>query len=156
MKIKDEGDIESFRDIIGDWVNEEMQGNDDSDFARRFRDSFISKRSVGNRLNSSNRFGNQFKWVFRCHVITICNGMWNYVLLRYSLNHVHVSSVVVTRDVAPRDLWRDPYALSFRLDIKSNDRKNDESNLLDETPERFSVIPLGEFILTHHKVKSLW
>jgi len=90
MKIKDEGDIESFRDIIGDWVNEEMQGNDESDFARRFRDSFISKRSIGNRLNSSNRFGNQFK-----------------------------------------------------LDIKNNDRKTDESNLLDETPERYSVIPLG-------------
>ncbi|XP_063691852.1 neural cell adhesion molecule 1-like isoform X2 [Bolinopsis microptera] len=90
MKIKDEGDIESFRDIIGDWVNEEMQGNDDSDFARRFRDSFISKRSMGNRLNSSNRFGNQFK-----------------------------------------------------LDLRNNERKPDESNLLDETPERYSVIPLG-------------
>ena len=63
MKIKDEGDIESFRDIIGDWVNEDLQGNDDSDFARRFRESFISKRSIGNRLNSSNRYGNQFKFV---------------------------------------------------------------------------------------------
>ena len=26
MQIKDEGDIESFRDIIQDWVNEDLQG----------------------------------------------------------------------------------------------------------------------------------
>ncbi|KAL5272813.1 hypothetical protein ACHWQZ_G000849 [Mnemiopsis leidyi] len=91
MNLKDEGDMESFRDIIGDWVNEDLQGNDDSDFARRFRDSFISKRSVGNRLNSSNRFGNQFK-------------------------------------------------LDMRADRKGS---VEESNVLDETPERDSYIPLG-------------
>ena len=46
MDIHDEGGIDSFRDIVQDWVNEDVEGADeDSDFARRFRESFISKRS---------------------------------------------------------------------------------------------------------------
>ena len=48
MKIHDEGGISSFRDMVSDWMNEEFESGGDSDFARRFRESFMSKKSTKN------------------------------------------------------------------------------------------------------------
>ena len=45
MKIGTEGDIESFREVVNDWANDDADWVEgDSDFARRFRQSFMSKR----------------------------------------------------------------------------------------------------------------
>ena len=45
MKIgTEEGDIESFREVVNDWGNDDADWEGDSDFARRFRQSFMSKR----------------------------------------------------------------------------------------------------------------
>ena len=45
MDIRDEGGLESFKDMLDYWTNEDLDATHDLEYARRFRESFISKRS---------------------------------------------------------------------------------------------------------------